>query len=145
MTSVDWLWLLHPALAVALVFPLLGAVLQLALQTRRRRLNPGKAPASSGSEHTALGRWLTSSVVAIQLLAYAVVILTQKPSQLDAMRSSLLLLVLAGSVLALVALWRVRQASYRASFALLCWIGVIGLGMQPEIWRLSDNPLDPAF
>ena len=145
MTSVDWLWLLHPALAVALVFPLLGAVLQLAIQTRRRRLNPGKAPASSGSEHTALGRWLTSSVVAIQLIAYAVVILTQKPSQLDGMRSALLLLVLTGSVLALVALWRVRQASYRASFALLCWIGVIGLGMQPEIWRLSDNPLDPAF
>ena len=56
MTSVDWLWLLHPALAVALVFPLLGAVLQLAIQTRRRRLNSGKAPASSGSEHTALGR-----------------------------------------------------------------------------------------
>ena len=108
LTGVDWLWLLHPALAVALVFPLLGAVLQLALQTRRRRLNPGKGPASSGSEHTALGRWLTSLVVAIQLLAYAVVILTQKPSQLDAMRSSQLL-VLAGSVLALVALWRVRQ------------------------------------
>jgi hypothetical protein len=50
MTSVDWLWLLHPALAVALVFSLLGAVLQLALQTRRRRLNRVKAPASSGSE-----------------------------------------------------------------------------------------------
>ncbi|MEB3354389.1 MAG: DUF4079 domain-containing protein, partial [Cyanobacteriota bacterium] len=36
MTTVDWLWLLHPALAVALVYPLLGAGLQLALQTRRR-------------------------------------------------------------------------------------------------------------
>ena len=62
-------------------------------------------------------------------------------SQLDAMRSSLLL-VLAGSVLALVALWRVRQASYRASFALLCWIGVIGLGMQPETWL--ERSLLPA-
>ena len=50
MTSVDWLWLLHPALAVALVCPLLGAVLQLALQIRRRRLNPGKAPSSASSE-----------------------------------------------------------------------------------------------
>jgi hypothetical protein len=84
-------------------------------------------------------------VVAIQLIAYAVVILTKEPSQLDPGRSGLLLLVLAGSVLALVALWRVRRAAYRASFALLCWIGVIGLGMQPEVWRLSDNPLDPAF
>lgn len=145
MTTVDWLWLLHPALAVALVYPLLGAALQLALQTRRRRLNQAKAPLSSGAEHTAIGRWLTAAVVTIQLIAYAVVILTRQPSQLDPGRSGLLLLVLAGSVLALAALWRVRQPLYRASFALLCWIGVIGLGMQPEVWRLSDNPLDPAF
>ena len=145
MPPVDWLWLLHPALAVALVYPLLGAALQLALHTRRRRLNQAKAPVGSGTEHTALGRWLTAAVVTIQLIAYAVVILTKQPSQLDPGRSGLLLLVLAGSVLALAALWRVRQPLYRASFALLSWIGVIGLGMQPEVWRLSDNPLDPAF
>lgn len=145
MTTIDWLWLLHPALAVALVYPLLGATLQLALHTRRRRLNRSKAPVTVGAEHTALGRWLTAAVVAIQLIAYAVVILTKEPSQLNPTRSGLLLLVLAGSVLALVALWRVRGAAYRASFALLCWIGVIALGMQPEVWRLSDNPLDPAF
>jgi uncharacterized membrane protein YhfC len=131
MTTIDWLWLLHPALAVALVFPLLGATLQLALHTRRRRLNQSKAPVTVGAEHTALGRWLTAAVVAIQLIAYAVVILTKEPSQLNPTRSGLLLLVLAGSVLALVALWRVRGAAYRASFALLCWIGVIALGMQP--------------
>jgi len=145
MTTVDWFWLLHPALAVALVYPLLGAVLHLALQTRRRRLNQGKAPVTSGAEHTALGRRLTAAVVAIQLIAYAVVILTKQPSQLNPGRSGLLVLVLGGSVLALVALWRVRRPAYRASFALLCWLGVIGLGMQPEVWRLSDNPLDPAF
>jgi hypothetical protein len=145
MTTVDWLWLLHPALAVALIYPLLGAVLHLARQTRRRRLGQSKGPVTAGSEHTALGRWLTAGVVAIQLIAYAVVILTKEPSQLNPQRSGLLLLVLAGSVLALVALWQVRRAVYRASFSLLCWIGVIGLGMQPEVWRLSDNPLDPAF
>jgi hypothetical protein len=145
MTTIDWLWLLHPALAVALVYPLLGAALQLALQTRRRRLNPGKAAVTAGAEHTALGRWLTAAVVAIQLIAYAVVILTRQPSLLDPGRVALLLLVLAGSVLALVALWRARRATYRACFALLTWLGVIGLGLQPEVWRLSDNPLDPAF
>jgi hypothetical protein len=152
MTPVDWLWLLHPALAVALVYPLLGAALQLALQTRRRRLNQAKAPVSSGTEHTALGRWLTAAVVTIQLIAYAVVILTKQPSQLDPGRSGLLLLVLAGSVLALAALWRVRQPLYRASF----WGGMgltglllFSLAAQPEIqrqlrWRrlhLSANAL----
>lgn len=145
MTTLDWLWILHPALAVALVYPLLGAVLHLALQTRRRRLNPGKAVVTAGAEHTVLGRWLTAAVVGIQLIAYAVVILTREPSLLDPGRSALLLLVLAGSLLALTALWRAKRASYRACFALLTWSGVIGLGLQPEVWRVSDNPLDPAF
>jgi hypothetical protein len=145
LTTTDWLWLLHPALAVALVYPLLGAGVQLALQTRSRRLQQGKAPVTAGAEHTRSGRWLTAVVVGIQLVAYAVVILTREPSQLSPSRAALLLLVLAGSVLALVSLWRVRQAPYRAAFALLAWAGVIGLGLQPEVWRLSDNPLDPAF
>ena len=90
MTTVDWLWLLHPALAVALIYPLLGAVLHLALQTRRRRLGLSKGPVTAGSEHTALGRWLTAGVVAIQLIAYTVVILTKEPSQLNPQRSALL-------------------------------------------------------
>ena len=38
MTTVDWLWILHPVLAVALVYPLLGVVVRLAWQTRQRRL-----------------------------------------------------------------------------------------------------------
>jgi hypothetical protein len=145
MTTTDWLWLLHPALAVALVYPLLGAGVQLAIQTRRRRLQRSKAPVTAGAEHTTLGRWLTALVVGIQLVAYAVVILTREPSLLTPSRAALLLLVLPGNVLALVALWRVRQPAYRAAFALLVWAGVIGLGLQPEVWRLSDNPLDPAF
>ena len=30
MQTVDWLWLIHPALAVVVVYPLLGMVLRLA-------------------------------------------------------------------------------------------------------------------
>ena len=30
MTAIDWLWLLHPALAVVIVYPLLGMVMRLA-------------------------------------------------------------------------------------------------------------------
>lgn len=153
MTTTDWLWLLHPAMAVVLVYPLLGAGVQLAIQTRRRRLHRGKAErrvgssadAPAGAEHTLSGRWLTALVVGIQLVAYAVVILTREPSLLTPSRAALLVLVLTGSVLALVSLWRVRQGVYRAAFALLAWAGVVGLGLQPEVWRLSDNPLDPAF
>ena len=38
MTALDWLWILHPALAVVLMYPLLGMVVRLAWQTRQRRL-----------------------------------------------------------------------------------------------------------
>jgi hypothetical protein len=145
MTTTDWLWVLHPALAVVLVYPLLGLVLRLAQQTRQRRVQKLKLPPSVGGEHVDFGRWLAAAVVGIELLAMVVVISTKQPSALTPGRSGLLLLVLVGTVAALVALWRAKEAIYRASFALLCWAGVIGLGLQPEVWRLSDNPLDPAF
>ncbi len=148
MQSVDWLWLLHPALAVVLVYPLLGMVLRLAQQTRDRRLTQAKHPPTVGRDHADLGKVLAGSVVAIVLLAEAVVIATKHPLSAfegGGLRLALLLLVLIGSGVALTALWRVRRPIYRASFALLCWAGVIGLGLQPEVFRLSDNPFDPAF
>jgi hypothetical protein len=39
----------------------------------------------------------------------------------------------------------VRRAGLRAAFALLAWLALLALGLQPSVWRLSDNPLDPAF
>jgi hypothetical protein len=148
MQTVDWLWLIHPALAVVLVYPLLGMVLRLARQTRERRLHHGKEPATVGRDHADLGQWLAAAVVAIVLVAEAVVIATSKALagfEGGPGRLGLLLLVLIGSGVALAALWRVRRPLYRASFALLCWAGVIGLGLQPEVFRRSDNPLDPVF
>ena len=81
MKSVDWLWLLHPALAVVLVYPLLGMVLRLAQQTRDRRLTQAKHPPTVGRDHADLGKWLAGSVVAIVLVALAVVIATKHPFQ----------------------------------------------------------------
>lgn len=53
--------------------------------------------------------------------------------------------MLVGSGVALAALWRVKQPIDRASFSLICWAGTITLGLQTEVFRLSDNPFDPAF
>jgi hypothetical protein len=148
MNTVDWLWLLHPALAVVLVYPLLGMVLRLARQTRDRRLTQAKHPPSVGRDHADLGQWLATAVVAIVLIAEAVVIATEHPLAAfegGLPRLGMLLLVLVGSVVALATLWRVKRPLYRASFALLCWAGTIGLGLQPEVFRRSDNPLDPVF
>ena len=69
----DALSLLHPAIAVLFVFPLIGIVLNLAWQTRQRRLQnaaggKSKIPPVVGPEHNRLGHWLTGSVVGLTLV-----------------------------------------------------------------------------
>ena len=148
LTSTDWLWILHPALAVALVYPLIGMVARLGLLTRARRSGNSSVPASSGREHTDLGRWLAAAVVGVSLVALTVVISTHAGAEGltgGASRAAQLLLVLLGTVAALVALWRASAPGLRLSFALITWLGVITLGAQPEVFRLSDNPFELQF
>lgn len=148
LQTVDWFWLIHPVAAVVIVYPLLGMVLRLGLQARARRLGQTKLPVTAGRDHADLGRWLTAAVVAAVLVALVVVIASKVllgDDPIDLPRMGLLALVTAGTTVSFVCLWLVKRAVYRGSFALLCWIGLIGLGLQPEVWRLGDNPFQPAF
>ncbi|NCU76714.1 MAG: DUF4079 family protein, partial [Synechococcaceae bacterium WB7_1C_051] len=79
METIDWLWILHPFLAVVLIYPLIGVVLRLGVQTRQRRLGTARLPATTGSDHNDLGQWLALGVVLISLVALTVVIATDKP------------------------------------------------------------------
>ncbi|MEJ6658803.1 MAG: DUF4079 family protein, partial [Synechococcus sp. ChSW.bin.154] len=54
MAGVDWLWIMHPFLAVVVVYPLLGVVLLLEVQTRARRLQSNKLPVTVGRDHSDL-------------------------------------------------------------------------------------------
>lgn len=148
MTTVDWFGVLHPVLAVVIIYPLIGIVTRLALQTRARRLKTLKCPPTVGREHSDLGRWLAVGVVLLVLVALSVAIATDQPwmaFQGGAARAAQLLLVLAGTLAGLAALWVSKAPGLRLAFALITWAGVLGLGAQPEVWRLSDNPLSPAF
>lgn len=148
MTTIDWLWILHPALMVTMAYPLLGVVLHLARRTRQRRLGRRRLPANSGAEHTDLGRALGVVVVVIVLLALVVSLTTKVPLAQFAggsVRLAGLALVALGTLAALGALLRVRRPAPRAAFALLTWVGLLGLGAQPEVWRVSDDPFTSAF
>jgi len=148
MQTVDWFWILHPALAVVLIYPLIGMVLRLGVQTRQRRVEGAKLPPTTGRDHADLGQWLAAGVVVLVLVALTVVIATKMPPadfQGGGSRAWQLLLVLLGTVVSLLALWRARLKAYRLTFALLTWIGLLGLGSQPEVFRLSDDPLGAAF
>jgi len=148
LETKDWLWVLHPALAVAVVYPLIGMVARLGLQTRERRVGGAKLPPSTGREHSDLGRWLALAVVASVLVALTVVIATATPWEQfrgGAGRAIQLLLVLAGSAAALAALWWAHAKGLRLAFSLITWLGVLTLGAQPEVFRRSDNPLQADF
>lgn len=148
MAGVDWLWILHPFLAVVLIYPLIGVVVRLAVQTRARRLQKQKLPVTVGRDHSDLGRWLAAAVVVVVLIALSVVIGTKAPLvQFEGglARAIQLLLVLFGTIVSLHALWRCKRPVLRLAFSLITWAGVLGLGAQPEVWRLSDNPFTPAF
>ena len=113
MTTLDWLWILHPALAVLLVYPLIGMVVRLAWQTRQRRLAQVKHPPSVGVDHSGIGRWLATAVVLIVLVALTVVIATKVPTAQFAgglPRAIQLLLVLLGTLVSLAALLCCRSA-----------------------------------
>ena len=171
MEFIDWLWIVHPALAIVLVYPLAGVVMHLGLQTRRRRVDGVKLSARVGHDHVDLGKWLATAMVTLVLVAIAVPVFTKSfspaPESLQALsvllvhgtdhatvesgassqdlRGLSLLLALAGTVVALVVLWRVQQRWQRILFALLTWGGILGLGAQPEVWRVSDDPRTFAF
>jgi cell division protein FtsW (lipid II flippase) len=146
--TIDWLWILHPTRAVVLIYPLIGVVVRLGVQTKARRVDGAKLPPTTGREHTDLGRWLSAGVVAISLVALTVVIATDAPVnqfQGGTARACQLLLVLVGTVIALITLWRATEKATRLAFALITWLGVISLGAQPEVFRLSDNPFQAEF
>lgn len=69
MNIIDLLWIIHPFLAVVLIYPLIGVVIRLALQTRARHLRKEKIPPTVGRDHSDLGRWLSAGVVILVLIA----------------------------------------------------------------------------
>jgi hypothetical protein len=150
MNPIDWFALLHPVLVILFVYPVVGATIRLGILARERRLKIHPQPPTVGVEHADHGRWLTGGMVVAVLVAliysFTNKFITSEPAfEGGGQRLALLLLVSAGTFASLVALWRVKTSTLRASFALLTWVGLLGLGSQPEIWRLSDNPFEGAF
>ena len=141
MQTLDWWLLVHPVLAVVLIYPLLGIVVRLGWQARQRRVHKAKLPAITGRDHSQLGQWLASAVVVLVLIALAVVISSKQTANTS--RQLPLLLAWLGTATSLLALWRVQSAGLRLSFGLITWSGVLALGAQPEVFRLSDNPWRP--
>lgn len=148
METSDFLALIHPAIAVALVFPLIGIVVNFAWQTRQRRLQTltegkSKIPPVVGREHVALGRWLAGSVVGVALigLAYAIFehILSQQVWSKNPTQVIFIGLMFAATVASLVCLYRAKPRHWRATFATLTGMGLVVLGCQDGVFRRTNE------
>jgi peptidoglycan/LPS O-acetylase OafA/YrhL len=147
MNTSDLLGLLHPAIAVTVVFPLIGMAVNFAWQTRQRRLqtasgSKSQIPPIVGREHVELGRWLTGSVVGVALigLAYPIFghILSEKVWSKNPSQVVFIVLMFAATIASLAFLYRARSRHWRATFGTLTGTGLIVLGCQPGVFR-RDN------
>lgn len=140
----DLLRILHPAIAVAVVFPIVGMVANMALQTRKRRLQTAdggksKIPPVVGPEHLKLGRVLAGAVVGIALLGLA------RPTASYILKEDLWIkapfqviftaLMFVVTIASLVFLYRVSQRLWLGIFATLTGMGVVVLGFQDRLFN----------
>jgi len=144
MDAKAWAGLIHPAIAVVFVFPLIGIVAHYAWQTRQRRLQVAAGnkksviPPTSGREHVRLGRWLTGSVVGVSLLAidYSIAF---KGWPAAASQQAFIAVMFALTLASLVFLYRAQQPRWRGIFAALSSTGLIVLGCQEGVFRRTNE------
>lgn len=146
MGTADWLRLLHPILAVVVVFPTIGMVTYFAWQTRQRRLKTQarektKIPPVVGAEHVALGRWLTGAVVGVALLGigHPVVkfLITENVVASDPFKVIFIGALFVLTVAAFGCLYRASSKGWRIVFAALTISGLWILGGQDGVFRRS--------
>ena len=109
--------LLHPVIAIAIVFPLIGIALNRSWLARQRRLQSAdgvksKIPPTVGSEHLAIGYWLAGSVVGVALLGMAYPIISKMIARdsltKEPFRVALVALLFLGSIAAMVFLYQAK-------------------------------------
>ncbi|YAI82352.1 MAG: DUF4079 domain-containing protein [cyanobacterium endosymbiont of Rhopalodia sterrenbergii] len=151
MKPVDFFLIIHPVIAVILVFPLIGIVSYFAMQTRQRRLqtlnknfNKKKSKIFTlvGREHVLMGRWLSGSVVGVSLLGLAYPIgeniINNRLWSNHLFIFIFILIMFVVTIAALVILQKTRQKHWRGVFATLTGIGLVILGFQDGVFR-RDN------
>jgi drug/metabolite transporter (DMT)-like permease len=148
MQLADFLGLIHPAIAVIFIFPLIGTVVHFAWQTRQRRLQTlaggkSKIPPVVGTEHKQLGEWLTSGVVGLTLigLAYAIGknIVKQQLLTTATFQVVFIVIMFAATITSLLLLYKAKQRLWRGVFATLTGAGLVILGCQDGVFRRTSE------
>lgn len=144
----DFLALVHPAIAIIVVFPIVGIVVYFAWQTRQRRLqtvegNKSKIPPSVGLEHVNIGRILSGSVVSLTLvgLAYPIFnhIYRENVWGKNSFQVIFIGLMFAAAIASLIFLYQAKTKLWRGVFATLTGVAVVILGCQDGVFRRTNE------
>lgn len=148
MELADFFTLIHPAIAIIFVFPLIGNVVNFAWSARQRRLQikdngKSKIPPVVGAEHKRLGDWLTGSVVGLTLIGLA------HPISKNIINNQLwsktpfqvifIVLMFAATIASLIFLYKAKKKQWRAIFATLTGMGLVILGCQDGVFRRTNE------
>jgi hypothetical protein len=149
----DYLRIAHPALTVMVVFPLIGIVLNMAWQTRQRRLAiktegaPSKIPPLVGLEHVKYGKWLAGAVVGTSLLGmmhptarFFVRLLSSNnwsPETWAKYQGEILITIalFVVSAISLAFLYFARTYLWSIVFGILTGLGILLIGFQDLLFR----------
>ena len=133
----QWWGLIHPVLIILFVYPVTGATIRLGILARERRLELNPIADTVPLEHAQHGAWVTGGVLMAVLIG-----LTHSLAAAD-----LGLTLLLGFVVLIVyiSLLRSRLMWQRLLAGAISWSGVLILGLQPTVERLSDQPWTGLF
>lgn len=148
MELTDFFALIHPAIAVVSVFPLIGTVVNRSLKTRQRRLQTateGKStiPPVVGQEHLQSGRILAGAVVGVTLLGlgYPIFehILREQVWNKNSFQVIFISLMFVATLASLILLYKAHSALWRGIFATLTGAGLVILGCQDGVFRRTNE------
>ena len=137
LSPYQWWGLIHPVLMILFVYPVTGATIRLGILARERRLEINPIADTVPLEHAQHGAWVTGGVLVAVLIG-----LSHSLAGADlGLRLLLGFVVLIGYI----SLLRSRLIWQRLLAGAISWGGMLILGLQPTVERLSDQPWTGLF
>lgn len=137
LTSHDRFGLIHPVLMILFVYPVVGATIRLGILARERRLQINPIAETVPVEHAQHGAWVTGGMLVAVLIGLTHSL--RETGLVPLLLAAAAVLFSFGRLLSTRAIWQ------RLLWGGASWSGLLLLGLQPEVKRLSDIPWSPWF
>ena len=137
LTTQHWWGLIHPVLMILFVYPVVGATIRLGILARERRLQINPIAETVPVEHAQHGAWVTGGMLVAVLIGLTHSL--RETGLIPLLLAAAAVLFSFGRLLSTRAIWQ------RLLWGGASWSGLLLLGLQPEVKRLSDIPWSPWF